>query len=85
MKLVEQPKRPAVMFSVDFREKVIRSLNEEEIDLYVLTLHYWNHEDLSFFSESDQKKINEIFGTLIRDTQHHKEVLELILGIDEGL
>ena len=59
-----------------FTEKLVQTLNDEETDLYVLTLHYRNKGDLEYFTPQDQEKIRKIFDVLIKDTKHHSELLE---------
>ena len=63
------------------RERMLLLLDEEESDLYILTLHYQNHEDLNFFSGSDQVRVRKIFNILIRDTQKHRGMLESMLEL----
>jgi hypothetical protein len=64
--------------SDQFLNKVIASLQEEELDNYVLNLHYQNSQDLQYFKEKDREKIKSIFKILIQDTEKHIEILELI-------
>jgi hypothetical protein len=64
--------------SDQFLNKVIASLQEEELDSYVLNLHYQNSQDLQYFKEKDREKIKSIFKILIQDTEKHIEILELI-------
>ena len=55
-------------------------LQEEESDLFILTLHYRNDGDLNFFPHIDRKKIKKILDALIRDTQKHSEWIKELLG-----
>ena len=71
------------VLSEDFVRKIFRALEEEEEDLYVLTMHYLNSEDLHFFGEKDREKIQKILEVLIRDTKQHSELLKLILELAE--
>jgi hypothetical protein len=71
------------LLSKEFTHKLARMLNDEEVDLYVLSLHYRNNEDLNYFSEEDQKRVKSIFDILIKDTKHHAELLELIVELAE--
>ena len=66
-----------------FKNKLTRLLQEEEVDLYVLSMHYRNDGDLNYFPEPDRKKIKGIFDILIHDTKQHSEILKRILGLDE--
>jgi len=67
--------------SDDFVRKIAKSLSEEEIDLYILTLHYKNQEDMKYFNAEDQKRIRAIFDVLIKDTKRHAKTLELIVEL----
>ena len=69
------------MLSTDFIKKIARSLEEEEIDVYVLTLYCLNSDDLNYFSEKDRERVKRIFKILIEDTKHHAELLKLIVDI----
>lgn len=66
-----------------FKEKILASLDEEEVDLYVLTMYYQDHEDLNFFGAADQKRVKEIFGVLIQNTKKHRDILERILDFEK--
>lgn len=71
------------VLSEDFVRKIFKALEEEEEDLYVLTMHYLNSEDLHFFGEKDRERIQKILEVLIRDTKQHSELLKLILELAE--
>lgn len=62
-----------------FTNKLVKLLQEEEIDLYVLSMHYRNDGELSYFPEPERRKIKAIFDVLIRDTQRHREILKEIV------
>ena len=62
-----------------FIKRVARLLQEEEIDIYVLTLYCLSHEDLDYFKPEDQRRIGEIFRILMEDTKHHAELLKVIV------
>ena len=62
-----------------FKEKLARTLEEEESDLFVLTMHYRNNGDLNFFNQRDQKRIKSILDTLIHDTERHATVLKMMI------
>ena len=66
-----------------FKTKLTGLLQEEELDLYVLTMHYRNDGDLNYFNESDRRKVKSIFDILIQDTQRHAELLKNILKASE--
>lgn len=67
----------------EFIHKLAHMLDDEELDLYLLMLHFKNKEDLSYFTPDDQKKILNIFDVLIKDTKHHAELLQLIVELVE--
>ncbi len=71
------------VLSEDFVRKIFRAFEEEEEDLYVLTMHYLNSEDLNFFEEKNRVKIRKILEVLIHDTKQHSELLKLILELAE--
>ncbi len=66
-----------------FEVKLTELLQEEELDLYVLTMHYRNDGDLGYFNEPDRRRVKGIFDILIEDTQKHAELLKKIMGIEE--
>ncbi len=61
------------------KEKLAQLLQEEEMDLYILTLHYRNDGDLNFFPEPDRKQVKKILDVLIHDTQKHSDILQSII------
>ena len=63
----------------EFVRKIAHSLQEEEVDIFVLNLYYRNSTDLEYFDPKDRKRIQKIFDILINDTQHHAELLKLIV------
>ncbi len=67
--------------SDEFIKKVAHSLQEEEVDIYVLTLYCRNSKDLEYFAEQDREKVKKIFNVLIEDTQRHAELLKLIVDL----
>jgi len=72
------------MLEKEFVQKIAHALQEEEVDIYVLTLHYKNDIDLKYFSEEDQKRIKRILDILIKDTEHHAELLRLMVEVGDG-
>ncbi len=65
------------------KNELTRMLQEEELDLYVLTMHYRNDGDLNYFPEADRRRIKSILDILIRDTQRHAELLKKIAELNE--
>lgn len=62
-----------------FIKRIAQSLQEEEVDVYLLNLYYLDSEDLNYFGAKDRARIQSIFRVLIEDTQHHAELLKLIV------
>jgi hypothetical protein len=67
-----------------FKGKLEKMLQEEELDLYVLTMHYRNDGDLNYFPEVDRRRIRSILDTLIQDTKHHAELLKRIADLEDS-
>ena len=65
-----------------FKTKLTQLLQEEEIDLYVLTMHYRNDGDISYFNEPERRRVKGIFDILIEDTQRHAELLKGMVEAD---
>ena len=72
--------------SSEFIKKIAHSLEEEETDVYTLSLYSMNGDDLKYFNEPDRERIKRIFTILLDDTKHHSELLKLIveLGSNSG-
>ncbi len=69
--------------SKPIQSQLSRLLQEEEMDLFLLTLHYRNDGDLNFFPPSDRKRVKKILDLLIHDTEEHSELLKSILETAE--
>lgn len=65
--------------SDDFVNKIAGFLEEEELDIYTLTLYSMNSKDMEYFNEEDREKVKQIFKTLIKDTHQHADLLKLIV------
>lgn len=65
--------------SPEILKKLARCLEEEETDVYTLSLYSMDVNDLDFFQESDREKIKNIFKILKEDTRRHAELLELVI------
>ena len=63
----------------DFVKKIAHALQEEELDIYTLTLYCLDHEDLNFFSGADRARVKRIFTILLEDTKRHADLLRLIV------
>ncbi len=70
--------------SNDFINKIAALLEDEELDIYTLTLYSLNSKDMEYFNEPDRERVKRIFKTLIEDTQHHAELLKLIVEMGSG-
>ena len=63
----------------DFIKKIAHLLQEEEEDIYTMTLYSINSDDMNYFSEKDREQVRQIFKILMDDTKHHAELLKLIV------
>ena len=69
--------------SKTLKAKLAKIYQEEELDLYILTMHYRNDSDLNYFSEIDRTRIRSILDILMRDTKRHAQMLEKITRSEE--
>lgn len=69
--------------SEDFLKKIARALEEEEEDIYTMTICSIDSKDIFYFDEKDRVRVQRIFKTLIKDTRRHVELLKLIVEIGE--
>lgn len=67
--------------SEDFKKRLMQALEDEDVDLYVLTMHYRNDGDLNYFGEEERKQVRDILNILIHDTKKHAELLQTVLGL----
>lgn len=49
--------------------------DEEDAGIYLLQLYMHNEGDLMFFTSSERRKIRQILGFLIGETERHKAIL----------
>lgn len=63
----------------DFIKKIARALQEEEEDIYIMTLYGMSSEDLDYFNEKDKEQVKRIFKILMDDTKRHAGLLKLIV------
>ncbi len=70
-----------MILSHEFISKIIRSLQEEETDIFTLSLYSLNTDDLNYFNAKDREKVKRIFKVLSEDTKHHAELLKLIIDL----
>ncbi|HTL71600.1 MAG TPA: hypothetical protein VL404_09955 [Candidatus Eisenbacteria bacterium] len=64
-----------------FIERIARCLEEEETDIYTLSLYSMNTDDMNFFMPEDREKVLRIFKILKDDTRRHAELLQLIVEL----
>ena len=67
--------------SSDRTKRVVKALDEEEEDIYVMTLYFMSHKDLDYFSPPDKERIRQVLKILLEDTKHYAELLKLIVVI----
>ena len=65
----------------EFIRKIAGLYEEEEVDVYTLTLHLMSSDDMNYFAEKDREKVKSIFKILIEDTRRHAELLKLIVEL----
>ena len=64
-----------------FLTRVARLLQEEENEIYTLTLYYSDGKGLKYFNKEALIKAKRIFKKLIDDSKKHAEFLKLILAL----
>jgi hypothetical protein len=69
--------------SVPFLKKLVHCLEEEEMDIYMLTLYSMNSDDMNYFVPKDRERVRTIFQTLMEDTRYHSQLLKLIIQMGE--
>lgn len=68
----------------EFLCELSKAEDEEEVDLYLLTLHFNNESDLKFFTQAEQEWIKKNLSILMHDTEKHRGLLaELSEGLKE--
>ena len=67
-----------------FKEKLLRALQDEESDLFILTMHYRNDGDLNYFNEIDRRRVKTALDILIGDTERHSKMLKALLDLEGG-
>jgi len=65
---------------------ILADVEEEDIGISLLSRHYQNQDELSFFSEADRKTVHQILEKLSQDSEQHKRMLqELVEFLGEKL
>lgn len=67
--------------SEDLVRKIAHMLEEEEMDIYVLTLYFLNSKDMEYFDKKSAARIRQILKVLIEDTHRHAELLKLVVEL----
>lgn len=67
----------------DFIKKIAHSLEEEEVDIFTMTLYCMSSDDMNYFDEKGKEQVKGIFKVLMDDTKHHAELLKLIVEMGE--
>lgn len=65
--------------------KLLEEIEEEDVGISLLTTHYQDVHELSFFQEKDRPHIKQILEKLCQDSKHHKEILERIITLLGGI
>lgn len=66
--------------------RVLADVEEEDIGISLLSRHYQNQDELSFFNETDRKTVHQILEKLSKDSEQHKKMLqELVDFLGEKL
>ena len=65
----------------DFFKKIAHSLEEEEVDIFTMTLYCMSSDDMNYFNEKDRERVKGIFKILMDDTKRHAELLKSIVEV----
>lgn len=65
--------------SDDFIKKIAHSLEEEETDIFTMTLYCMSSDDMNYFGEKDRERVKHIFKILMDDTRRHSDLLKSIV------
>lgn len=55
--------------------ELFKAEDEEEVDLFLLKLYLDDRTDLDFFTEMEQKQVEDALSILMRDTANHQQLL----------
>ena len=61
--------------------RLVRQLQEEEMDVYTMMLYTMGREDIEYFDPKDREEVKRIFSVLMDDTKHHQEILRLMIEL----
>lgn len=62
-------------------KRLVKLLQEEEMDVYTLSLYSLDREDIEYFDKKDREEVRRIFQALMDDTKHHGELLRLMIEL----
>ena len=68
-------------FPSSFFSKILHLLDEEEMDIYTMSLYRMDRQDMEFFKEEDRQRVEKIFDILQDDTKRHMDLLKLIVEL----
>ena len=55
--------------------ELCKAEDEEEVGIYLLSLHFKNEKDLKFFTKKEIVTIKKLLSFLMSDTHRHRELL----------
>jgi hypothetical protein len=64
--------------------RLAHCLEEEEADIYVMSLYSNDQPDLMYFEPKHRERIKEIFKILSEDTHRHADLLRLIVDLSSS-
>ncbi|MCB9799620.1 MAG: hypothetical protein H6757_02540 [Candidatus Omnitrophica bacterium] len=70
---MDKPKIKAVI------SKLLQEIEEEDVGISLLTTHYQEVNELTFFKGKDREKVIRILRQLSEDSREHKKILERII------
>jgi len=56
--------------------RILTDVEEEDIGISLLSRHYQNRDELSFFNETDREAVRQILEKLSKDSERHKTMLQ---------
>lgn len=60
-------------------DRLLKEIEEEDIGISLLTMHYRSRGELQFFGEDDRRRVIEILGKLSKDSKRHKKLLAVVI------
>lgn len=65
----------------DLIKKIICSLEDEETDIFLMTLYCMSSDEMDFFNGEDRGQVKRIFKKLAEDTRRHAELLKSMISV----